>query len=76
MRSFQCIAVQKKTSLTSVEQSNDEALFATPIGLVEDLPAYIYYNAFSTAAGKYAARLESFADDLSTAIQRRLAERG
>ena len=44
------------------------------VGLVAAIPAYIFYNAFSTSAGKYAARLEGFADDLSTAIQRRLAE--
>jgi biopolymer transport protein TolQ len=76
MRSFQAIAVQKNTSLAIVAPSIAEALFATAIGLVAAIPAYIFYNAFSTAAGKYAARLESFADDLSTAIQRRLAERG
>jgi biopolymer transport protein TolQ len=76
MRSFQAIAVQKNTSLAIVAPSIAEALFATAIGLVAAIPAYIFYNAFSTAAGKYAGRLESFADDLSTAIQRRLAERG
>jgi len=76
MRSFQAIAIQKNTSLAIVAPSIAEALFATAIGLVAAIPAYIAYNAFSTAAGKYAARLESFADDLSTAIQRRLAERG
>lgn len=75
MRSFQAIAVQKNTSLAIVAPSIAEALFATAIGLVAAIPAYIFYNAFSTAAGKYAARLESFADDLSTAIQRRLADR-
>ena len=48
-------------------------LFA--IGLIAAIPAYIAYNKFSTDAGKYAGRLEGFADDLSTAIQRRLAER-
>lgn len=76
MRSFQAIAVQKNTSLAIVAPSIAEALFATAIGLVAAIPAYIFYNAFSTAAGKYAARLEGFADDLSTAIQRRLADRG
>jgi biopolymer transport protein TolQ len=75
MRSFQAIAIQKNTSLAIVAPSIAEALFATAIGLVAAIPAYIFYNAFSTAAGKYAARLEGFADDLSTAIQRRLAER-
>lgn len=73
MRSFQAIAIQKNTSLAIVAPSIAEALFATAIGLVAAIPAYIFYNAFSTAAGKYAGRLEGFADDLSTAIQRRLA---
>jgi biopolymer transport protein TolQ len=75
MRSFQAIAIQKNTSLAIVAPSIAEALFATAIGLVAAIPAYIAYNAYSTAAGKYSARLEGFADDLSTAIQRRLAER-
>jgi biopolymer transport protein TolQ len=76
MRSFQAIAIQKNTSLAIVAPSIAEALFATAIGLVAAIPAYIAFNAFSTSAGKYSARLEGFADDLSTAIQRRLAERG
>ena len=75
MGSFQAIAIQKNTSLAIVAPSIAEALFATAIGLVAAIPAYIAYTAFSTAAGKYSARLEGFADDLSTAIQRRLAER-
>ena len=75
MRSFQAIAIQKNTSLAIVAPSIAEALFATAIGLVAAIPAYVFYNSFSTAAGKYTARLEGFADDLSTAIQRRLAER-
>ena len=75
MRSFQAIAIQKNTSLAIVAPSIAEALFATAIGLVAAIPAYIAYNAYSTAAGRYASRLEGFADDLATAIQRRLAER-
>lgn len=75
MQSFQAIAIQKNTSLAIVAPSIAEALFATAIGLVAAIPAYIFYNAFSTAAGTYAGRLEGFADDLSTAIQRRLSER-
>ena len=76
MRAFQALAIQKNTSLAIVAPAIAEALFATAIGLAAAIPAYIAYNAFSTAAGKYAARLEGFADDLSTAIQRRLTERG
>jgi biopolymer transport protein TolQ len=75
MHAFQAIAIQKNTSLAVVAPAIAEALFATAIGLVAAIPAYIAFNAFSTKAGKYAARLEGFADDLSTAIQRRLAER-
>jgi biopolymer transport protein TolQ len=75
MQSFQAIAIQKNTSLAIVAPSIAEALFATAIGLVAAIPAYIAFNAFSTAAGRFSGRLEGFADDLATAIQRRLSER-
>ena len=75
MHAFQAIAIEKNTSLAVVAPAIAEALFATAIGLAAAIPAYIAYNKFSTDAGKFAARLESFADDLSTAIQRRLAEK-
>jgi biopolymer transport protein TolQ len=75
MHAFQSIALSKNTSLAVVAPSIAEALFATAIGLIAAIPAYIAYNKFSTDAGKYAGRLENFADDLSTAIQRRLSER-
>ena len=66
---------QKNTNLAVVAPAIAEALFATAIGLAAAIPAYIAYNKFSTDAGKFAGRLEGFADDLVTAIQRRLAER-
>ncbi len=75
MNAFQSIAIQKNTNLAVVAPSIAQALFATAIGLAAAIPAYIAYNKFSTDAAKYAARLEGFADDLVTAIQRRLAER-
>jgi biopolymer transport protein TolQ len=75
MNSFQSIAISKNTSLAVVAPHIAEALFATAIGLVAAIPAYIAFNKFSTDAGKFTGRLEGFADDLSTAIQRRLAER-
>lgn len=73
MHSFQAIAVQKNTNLAVVAPSIAEALFATALGLIAAIPAYIAFNHFSNAASRYAARLEGFADDLSTAVQRRLA---
>ncbi len=75
MTAFQAIAIEQNTSLAVVAPSIAEALFATAIGLAAAIPAYIAYNKFSTDAAKFSGRLEGFADDLSTAIQRRLAEK-
>ena len=73
MNAFQHIAMERNTNLSVVAPSIAEALFATAMGLVAAIPAYIFYNKFSTDAGKFAARLEGFADDLATAVARRLA---
>jgi biopolymer transport protein TolQ len=75
MHAFQAIAIEKNTNLSVVAPAIAQALFATAIGLSAAIPAYIAYNKFSTDAGRFSARLEGFADDLVTAIQRRLAER-
>jgi biopolymer transport protein TolQ len=72
MTAFQAIAIQKNTNLSVVAPSIAQALFATAIGLGAAIPAYIAYNKFSTDAGKFTARLESFADDLAAAVARRL----
>ena len=73
MHAFQSIAAQKNTNLAIVAPSIAEALFTTAVGLIAAIPAYIFYNKFSTDAGRYAGRLEDFADDLATAVGRRLA---
>src|SRR5579872_619035 len=75
MHAFQAIAIEKNTNLSVVAPAIAQALFATAVGLAAAIPAYIAYNKFSTDAGKFAGRLEGFADELVTAIQRRLAER-
>ncbi|MDB5470008.1 MAG: tolQ [Caulobacter sp.] len=75
MNAFKNIALEQNTSLPVVAPAIAEALFATALGLIAAIPAYIAYNKFSTDSGKFAGRLEGFADDLSTAIQRRLAEK-
>jgi biopolymer transport protein TolQ len=75
MNSFQAIAIQRNTNLSVVAPSIAEALFATALGLIAAIPAYVFYNKFSTDAAKFNARLEGFADDLSTAVARRVAER-
>jgi biopolymer transport protein TolQ len=75
MTAFKDIAVEKNTSLAVVAPAISQALFATAVGLATAIPAYIAYNKFSTDAARYTGRLEGFADDLVTAIQRRVAER-
>ncbi len=72
MNSFQAIALQRNTNLSVVAPSIAEALFATAMGLLAAIPAYIFYNKFSTDTARFTARLEAFADDLSTAVARRL----
>jgi biopolymer transport protein TolQ len=75
MHAFQAIAAQKNTNLAIVAPSIAEALFTTAVGLVAAIPAYIFYNKFATDAAGFAGRLEGFADDLATAVARRLGER-
>jgi biopolymer transport protein TolQ len=75
MTAFQAIAIQRNTNLAVVAPSIAEALFATALGLVAAIPAYVAYNKFSVDAGKFAGRLESFADELTSAVTRRLGEK-
>ena len=73
MNAFQAIAIQRNTNLTVVAPAIAEALFATAIGLIAAIPAYIAYNKFSADAARYTARLEGFADELVAAVTRRSA---
>ena len=74
MNAFHAIAEQHNTNLATVAPAISESLFCTALGLAAAIPAYIGYNKFSIDASKYTGRLESFADDLSSAIARRLAD--
>lgn len=75
MVSFQAIANSQNTSLNVVAPGIAEALFATAIGLVAAIPATIFYNMYSSDAGRIGARLENFADEFSAIISRQLDER-
>ncbi len=75
MTSFQGIANSGQTNLAVVAPGIAEALFATAIGLVAAIPATIFYNLFSSDAGKVSMRLENFADEFSAIISRQLDER-
>jgi biopolymer transport protein TolQ len=61
MNSFQSIAVSRNTSLAIVAPGIAEALFATALGLLADIPAVVAYNKFNNDSKKYSQRLENFA---------------
>jgi biopolymer transport protein TolQ len=75
MHAFGSIAAAKNTNLATVAPAISEALFATAMGLAAAIPAYIFYNKFTLDAGKLIGRFETFADELTTAVTRKLGER-
>jgi len=76
MNSFTSIAVASDTSLATVAPGIAEALLATALGLVAAIPAVIAYNKLSTDLGRYASRVEGFADEFAAILSRQLDERG
>ena len=76
MTSFQSIAASKNTSLAVVAPGIAEALFATALGLLAAIPAVIFYNKFSTEAGRLSQRFEGFADEFLAIVSRQIDMRG
>lgn len=75
MNSFTSIAVTANTSLAVVAPGIAEALMATALGLIAAIPAVVFYNRLSNEMGRYASRLEGFADEFSAYLSRQLEER-
>ena len=76
MNSFTAIAQASDTSLATVAPGIAEALLATALGLVAAIPSVIAYNKLSTDLGRYASRVEGFADEFAAILSRQLDERG
>ncbi|MDA5194911.1 protein TolQ [Govanella unica] len=74
MNSFKSIAMSHDTSLAVVAPGIAEALFATALGLVAAIPAVVAYNKISGDIGRYANRLDGFADEFGTLLSRQLDE--
>jgi biopolymer transport protein TolQ len=74
MNSFQSIATSNNSSLAVVAPGIAEALAATAMGLVAAIPAVVAYNVISNDLGRYANRLESFADEFGTILSRQMDE--
>ncbi len=75
MTSFQAIAASKNTNLAVVAPGIAEALFATALGLLAAIPSVVFYNKFSSEAGRLAQRLEGFADEFAAIVSRQVDQR-
>jgi biopolymer transport protein TolQ len=76
MNAFTNIAQQQQTNLAVVAPGIAEALFATALGLVAAIPAVIFYNKFTGDLDRFGDRLDTFSDEVSARLSRRLSERG
>lgn len=74
INSFQSIAASHNTSLAVVAPGIAEALFATAIGLIAAIPAYVAYNKLSSEINRYGTRLDSFMTEFSSIVSRRVEE--
>jgi len=72
MNSFRGLANVHQATLASVAPGISEALIATAIGLFAAIPAVIAYNRFSAKTGALMNSYETFADEFSGVLHRRV----
>lgn len=72
MNSFHGIAMSKNTSLAAVAPGISEALFATAIGLITAIPAYMAYNKFTKEIAQFGGRLDDFSLEFGTILSRQM----
>ena len=75
MHAFGSIAAMHNTNLSVVAPGISEALFATAIGLVTAIPAYVAYNVISNSLDKFADRMDAFGTEFAAILSRQSEER-
>lgn len=75
MHAFASIAAMHNTNLSVVAPGISEALFATAIGLITAIPAYIAYNLISRALDNFSDRMEAFGTEFAAILSRQSEER-
>ncbi|MEC9376177.1 MAG: protein TolQ [Pseudomonadota bacterium] len=70
MGSFQSLGAAKTATLAMVAPGISEALIATAMGLFAAIPAVIAYNRFADKVNRLELRYDTFAEELSTMLQR------
>ena len=72
MNSFRGLANVHQATLAVVAPGISEALIATAMGLFAAIPAVLAYNRYSSAADTIFNSYETFAEELSTILHRRI----
>lgn len=72
MNSFRGLANMHQATLSSVAPGISEALIATAMGLFAAIPAVMAYNRFSATAGSLMNNYETFAEEFSSILHRRV----
>lgn len=72
MNAFRGLANVEQATLASVAPGISEALVATAIGLFAAIPAVMAYNRFSAKSERLIGQYETFADEFSAVLHRRI----
>jgi biopolymer transport protein TolQ len=72
MNSFRGLSNVAQATLSQVAPGIAEALIATAIGLFAAIPAVIAYNRYAASVDRLAVRYESFMDEFTNILQRRV----
>ncbi|MFV8571168.1 protein TolQ [Marinobacter sp. SBS5] len=72
MNSFRGLAQVQQATLATVAPGISEALIATAMGLFAAIPAVIAYNRFSTMSDALLKNYETFAEEFSSILHRRV----
>lgn len=72
MNSFRGLAQVQQATLATVAPGISEALIATAMGLFAAIPAVIAYNRFSATSESLLKNYETFADEFSSILHRRV----
>lgn len=72
MNSFRGLANMQQATLSSVAPGISEALVATAMGLFAAIPAVMAYNRFSSSASGLMNNYETFAEEFSSILHRRV----
>src|SRR5690606_3430983 len=74
MNAFRELSSVAQATIAHVAPGIAEALIATAMGLFAAIPAVIAYNRYASDTGQLATRYESFIEEVSNVLQRRVAK--